>query len=98
MEFERWARARSMIVQHRLGPKTSIPTLFRTGHFMNSVLDFGATGDGKTDDTDALQHALEAGDGVLRLKKGTFRITRPIVLNLVKQGFGAVRGDGGTSR
>ena len=41
------------------------------------------------------QHALEAGNGVLHLNKGTYRISRPVVLDLTKQGYGAVRGDGG---
>jgi nitrous oxidase accessory protein NosD len=65
---------------------------------MVNVFNFGATGDGTTDDTESIQHALEAGDGVLHLNKGTYRITRPLVLDLTKQGYGAVRGDGGTSR
>ncbi len=65
---------------------------------MSNVIGFGAVGDGVTDDTQALQHALDAGDGVLRLNKGTYRITKPLVLDLTKTGFGAVRGEGGTSR
>ena len=65
---------------------------------MSNVFGFGAKGDGVTDDTEALQHTLDSGDGVLRLNKGTYRITKPLVLDLTKTGFGAVRGDGGTSR
>jgi hypothetical protein len=65
---------------------------------MANVLGFGAVGDGVADDTDALQHALNDGDGVLRLNKGTYRITKPLVLDLSKQGFGAVRGEAGASR
>ncbi len=65
---------------------------------MVNVVEFGATGDGTTDDTEALQHALEAGDGILKLHKGTFRISRPLVLDLTKLGYGSVQGDGGTSR
>lgn len=65
---------------------------------MSNVLGFGAVGDGVADDTDALQHTLDAGDGVLRLNKGTYRITKPLVLDLTKMGFGAVRGENGTSR
>ena len=56
------------------------------------------SGDGVADDTEALQHTLDAGDGVLRLNKGTYRITKPLVLDLTKTGFGAVRGESGTSR
>jgi len=65
---------------------------------MANVFDFGATGDGATDDTAALQHALEAGDGLLKLHKGTYRITRPLVFNLTEQGYGAVVGEAGASR
>jgi polygalacturonase len=65
---------------------------------MSNVLGFGAVGDGVADDTATLQHTLDAGDGVLRLNKGTYRITKPLVLDLTKTGFGAVRGEGGTSR
>lgn len=65
---------------------------------MSNVSGFGAVGDGVVDDGEALQHTLEAGNGVLRLNKGTYRITQPLVLDLTKQGYGAVRGEGGTSR
>ena len=65
---------------------------------MSNVFGFGAKGDGVADDTRALQHTLDSGDGVLRLNKGTYRITQPLVLDLTKTGFGAVRGEGGTSR
>ena len=59
---------------------------------------FGAVGDGLADDTKALEHALDAGEGVLELGKGTFRITRPIVLDTTRIGYTAVRGQAGTSR
>lgn len=65
---------------------------------MANVWDFGAAGDGIADDTAALQHAIDAGDGVLKLGKGTYRITRPLVLDLPKQGYGGVIGNAGTSR
>lgn len=65
---------------------------------MSNVFGFGAKGDGVADDTVALQHTLDSGDGVLRLNKGTYRITQPLVVDLTKHGFGAVRGEGGTSR
>ncbi|MFM9962634.1 MAG: right-handed parallel beta-helix repeat-containing protein [Planctomycetaceae bacterium] len=65
---------------------------------MSNVFGFGAVGDGLADDAAALQHTIDSGDGVLRLNKGTYRITKPLVLDLTKTGFGAVRGEGGTSR
>lgn len=65
---------------------------------MSDVRDFGATGNGETDDTAAIEHALQAGEGVLRFSKGMYRITRPLVMDLTRQGYGAVLGDGGTAR
>ena len=65
---------------------------------MVNAFQFGATGDGKTDDTRALQHAMDAGKGVLSLNKGDYRITRPLHLDLAKTGYGAIRGAGGTTR
>ncbi len=65
---------------------------------MSNVFGFGAVGDGIADDTESLQHTIDSGDGVLRLNKGTYRITKPLVLDLTKTGYGAVRGEGGTSR
>jgi hypothetical protein len=65
---------------------------------MAEVANFGASGDGVTDDTAALEHALHDGDGVLRLHKGTFRLSRPLVIDLSKTGYAAIIGDGGTSQ
>ena len=65
---------------------------------MTHAFEFGAVGDGKADDTSALQHMLEAGKGILELPKGTFRVTRPLTIDLTKLGYGAVRGEAGTSR
>jgi hypothetical protein len=68
---------------------------------MSLAKNFGAAGDGTTDDTDALQHAVDDGDGVLELSKGTYRITRPVVLhgNSVSVGAqGDIQGDGPATR
>lgn len=37
---------------------------------MSSIFVFGAVGGGIADDTESLQHAIDSGDGVLRLHKG----------------------------
>jgi polygalacturonase len=37
---------------------------------MSNVRDFGAVGDGQTNDTDALRHAVVAGGGRLVLPRG----------------------------
>lgn len=65
---------------------------------MSEAANFGATGNGETDDTAALEHALKDGDGVLRLHKGTFRLSRSLVIDLSRTGYAAVIGDGGASR
>jgi parallel beta-helix repeat protein len=65
---------------------------------MAHVFDYGAAGDGTTDDTEPLQHAIDDGDGIVDFSKGTFRITRPLVIDLTKTGRAAVRGAGGTTR
>ena len=65
---------------------------------MSFAKNFGAIGDGQADDTNALQHAVDDGDGVLELSKGTYRITRPIVLDSRQRGYLGVRGEQGTAR
>lgn len=65
---------------------------------MSNVRDFGASGDGRQDDTQAFLHALRDGDGVLELPRGEYRLTRPIVVPLAQTGRFALRGQGGTAK
>ncbi len=65
---------------------------------MSWVHEFGAVGDGQTDDTKAIQHAVDTGAGVLTFAKGTYRITRPIVLDMKRHGYVGIRGDQGTAQ
>jgi hypothetical protein len=51
------------------------------------------SGDGKTDDTAAVQTMLDAG-GAVRFPRGTYRLTKPIVVDLDKTGFISLSGDG----
>ena len=59
-----------------------------------NVLDYGAVGDGATDDTAAIQAAvtatIAAGGGIVNLNVGTYKITSPINLssNVVLKGVG----------
>lgn len=65
---------------------------------MSNIRDFGAKGDGQRDDTDAILHALAQGDGAITFPRGTYRITRTIVVELAKTGRIAIDGSGGTAK
>ena len=59
-----------------------------------NVRDHGATGAG--DDTEAIQNAVNAAalTGYVYFPKGSYRITKTVVIDLAKTGFIALRGDG----
>ena len=59
-----------------------------------TVHDFGAVGDGRADDTAAIQEAVNAGLGDVRFPRGTYRITKPIVIKLDKVGWASLIGSG----
>jgi polygalacturonase len=65
---------------------------------MSSVREFGVRGDGRTDDTAAILHAVEKGDGQLVFPRGDYLITRPILIPLERHGRIAIMGQGGTAR
>jgi hypothetical protein len=65
---------------------------------MSIAQHFGAKGDGKTDDTAALSHAIQQGDGHLVLPRGDYRISRPLIVPLDVHGRLALSGEGGTAR
>lgn len=59
-----------------------------------TVLSFGARGDGSTDDTAAIQRAVDSGIGDIRFPKGVYRVTQPIVIDLDKVGYTSLSGFG----
>lgn len=61
---------------------------------IENVRNFGAIGDGKADDTEAIQKAIDAGTGVIYFPKGVYQITKPIVINLDSTGYTSISGDG----
>ncbi len=65
---------------------------------MSVAQHFGARGDGKTDDTAALSHALRQGDGRLVLTRGDYLISRPLIVALAALGRLGITGEGGTAR
>lgn len=60
---------------------------------VNSALAASPIGDGKTDDTTAIQALIDAG-GSVKLPKGTYRLTKTLTVDLAKSGFAALSGDG----
>jgi hypothetical protein len=65
---------------------------------MSNVRDFGAKGDGKTDDTAALQHCLQDGNGLIEFPRGDYLISKPLVVELARRGRVALKGTGGTAK
>lgn len=59
-----------------------------------TVRDFGAVGDGRADDTEAIRRAVRSGRGVVSFPKGTFRIMQTVLVELDKTGFVALEGHG----
>jgi hypothetical protein len=66
----------------------------RPGSQDGNVQHYGAVGDGKNDDTEAIQKAIHAGVGAIYFPRGIYRITRPIVIDLDKMGFTSIHGQG----
>ena len=58
------------------------------------VRSFGALGDGKADDTAAIQRAVDSGAGTVRFEKGVYRVTKTIAVDLAAHGHTALVGDG----
>src|SRR5262245_19658740 len=78
----------AMVIADDPQPGESVATqeTKKRGSFL-TVLDFGAKGDGVADDTAAIQELIEAKVGSLRFPAGSYRITRPLVVDLDKVGF-----------
>jgi len=64
-----------------------------------NVKDFGARGDGKTDDTKAINAAVRgAVDGVVEFPRGHYRITKTVEIVLSGTNTLGLRGKGGSAR
>ncbi len=65
---------------------------------MTSVRDFGARGDGKTDDTQSIAHAIQKGDGSLHFPRGDYLIARTLQIPLQMHGRLSIDGAVGTAK
>lgn len=65
----------------------------KRGSFI-TVLDYGAVGDGQADDTAAIQALIDAKASSIRFPAGSYRITKPLVVELDKVGFTSFVADG----
>ena len=65
---------------------------------MSNVLDYGAVGDGLTDDTAAIQHAINDGDGAIEFPRGTYLISKSLIVELAKVGRTSLHGHGGVAK
>ncbi len=66
--------------------------------FSTNVRDYGAKGDGTTDDTEAIYTAIRAAeDGEILFSKGVYRITRSINIALEQYGPLTIKGVAGAS-
>jgi len=66
-------------------------------NFAIDVKDFGAKGDGNTDDTEAIIAAVAgATDGIVEFPKGKYKISKTIEVRLADEGTLSISGNGGT--
>jgi hypothetical protein len=65
---------------------------------MSNVRDFGAIGDGKMDDTEAIQHAINDGGGDIEFPRGEYRISRTLMVDLEKRSRTSLHGNGGVAK
>lgn len=60
----------------------------------SSVKAYGARGDGKTDDSAAIQRAVDSKQGQIVFPKGVYRLTKTITIDLDKLGPTSISSDG----
>ena len=74
-----------------LAPSPAIPAL---ADDIKTVRDFGALGDGKSDDSPAVQKAVDSGIGDIILPKGVYRFSKTVSVDLDKVGPTSFEGTG----
>jgi len=76
------------------GNPTGKPLVQQDRDSVSGALGIGTIGDGVADDTRAIQQAVDSRVSDLRLPRGRYRITQPIVVNLDTVGPTSLSGDG----
>ena len=61
---------------------------------LKTVRDFGAVGDGKADDSNAFQKAVDASTGDIFVPSGVYRFTKGVLIDLDKVGPASISGTG----
>ena len=61
-------------------------------HPPRTIRDFGAVGDGTTDDTAAIQKAIDAKLGQIVIPPGRYRLTSTILIDLDRVGYISIAG------
>ena len=74
--------------------KLPLTTKLADSGFVRSVKDYGAVGNGKADDTSAIEAAVKAGVGVVYFPTGNFRLTHSVVVDLDGCGKTSLVGSG----
>ncbi|WP_240772876.1 right-handed parallel beta-helix repeat-containing protein [Phragmitibacter flavus] len=69
-------------------------TMNSKGETTKTVRDFGAVGDGVTDDSLAIQRAVDAGIGGVVFPKGVYRLQKTVTVRLEESGFTSLMSDG----
>ena len=78
-----------------LSPAPASPDASRGGGQESAgVKDFGAVGDGRADDTAAIEAAVKAGKGAVYFPKGNYRLTRTVIVDLNVCNRTSLVGDG----
>ncbi|MCC5908257.1 MAG: right-handed parallel beta-helix repeat-containing protein [Balneolaceae bacterium] len=60
------------------------------------IRNYGAVGDGVTDDTEAIRRAVEESGGAILISSGRYRITETIEVTMLSTGRVGINGDSGT--
>lgn len=69
-------------------------TFIYAGEVGQTVRDYRAVGDGKTDDTEAFQRAINSNGGDVYVPRGVYRLTKTVVVDLDRCGPVSIIGTG----